>query len=188
MATLRGNAMLHRPLIVLLACIPLLVTACGSNSSENGPSGGSDSGNNGIPSLSNGTFTLSGAVSGSVACSQAVATWVPSADLTGINLGGASDEVGVIVAFNVHFDGKPAAATYTYGDPGISGTATIAKGAYLWSTDFETTGSYTVTITSLGEPQKNYLDNLDYPVHGTAHASIPPGGSVSGMIELDARF
>jgi len=181
----------HRSCVTLALGTTLVITACGGGSSSatspGGPTGtGNDTSNSATGS--DGTCTLSGAVSGTVPCSGTTAAWSSSIDVTTISIGGYSYELGLLVALAANIDGKPKTGTFTIDSSEYGGRATVARTPEMWSTDLAAGGSYTVTITSLGALQPYIQDDLWCEVHGTAHAVVPPGASASGVIELDATF
>jgi hypothetical protein len=189
----RGELGVHRSLVTLLLGTALLTTACsgGSSGTQIDGTGNPGSGDTSYHSPSKGTITLFGAVSGTVPCLAANAIWTSTLDRTSFDVGGSSEELGLVLALVVQVDGSPRTGTFSLGDSGVGGTATISNGASTWTTASTTGGSYTITVSTLDTPQP-YIQQNDrmYDIHGTAHATIPAAtvSEATGTIDLDMTF
>lgn len=155
-------------------------TACG-NSNDPGDAGGNGTCN----------VTLSGAQTASLDCSAATVAWSAEDNVTLVGVLPDDHVPLVIISFGV--PGQPATTSYHNGDAGVVIALAVSDGTNGWTAATEdgggTTGSATVTITSLSTTVSN-ADGKVYAAHGTVTATLQPDPSTAatGTVTLNATF
>lgn len=174
-----------------LLALCVAATACSSSSSHtaDAPGNGSGSGSNGGGAC---TLTLSGALSGSYACTAST-VWASSNNQGGFGLS-VSGFTGM-VTIAVSWNGEPTTTTYHSTDAGAKGGASIVTGSgastMAWAAavgnNQPPTGSYMVTFTTVANPITT-SQGKGYTAHGSFDATLTPETGQAGSIMLSATF
>jgi hypothetical protein len=171
--------MQSRPILrsgLLLAVAAALTSACGSDST--GTNG--DNNNNETPTC---TVVLSGAQTGSPACTG-YATLAKGENDTEWGFDGSATPG---ISAHVKISGPAATGSYTV-NQGSFGTVTVTNGTSTWGTDGNT-GTYTLTVTSVSQ-QSDSQTLTQYLTHGTLTATLPPlpGTTATGNVTMTITF
>ncbi|MGH7592615.1 MAG: hypothetical protein ACRELE_01985 [Gemmatimonadales bacterium] len=160
---------------MLLAIAAAMTTACGSNSTGN-----NGDNNNGTPTC---TVTLSGAQTGSPACTTGTALLDKSENLTALGFDGSGTPT---VSAHVKIPGPAATGTYPASSSSI-GIIDVTSGTSLWGTDGNF-GTYTLTVTSVSQLSDGPT-LTEYRTHGTLTATLPPiSGAATGNVTMTITF
>ncbi len=166
----------------------LLLAACGSSSSSDGPTGGDGPGASADAPLStNSQIQLSGDLSGTFAATTTA----------GRKTGDAKSIIGVIatppgytlMSFSVQVAGDPAVKDYAAAD--MVGGATVSMGTKIYAasvgtgTDVGTVG--TMHITSVA-PLATTSQGTVWTVHGSATATLAPQAGGSANVTMNVTF
>ncbi len=166
----------------------MVLLACGSSADVLSPGGGS--------SGSSCTLTVSGAMTGSYACTSRLAS---SSDITGLGyvmMGyGTAGQTIPVIGVTFTFPEVPYAGTFTDADAdgGTSARISVTAGADAWAandgTSAATTGTYTLVLTRV-TLTKVLAEGEVYLFSGTLDATLPPVPRTSATtdVTLHASF
>jgi len=146
-------------LAALILGMAAAISACGSDTTD--PGGNSNQ--NGASSC---TVTLSGAQTGSPACSKVSAVWTSNDNKGsfGLSAAGGSDTVNVAIGFA----GEPRATIYTSGT-GASAVMLVLGGTGAWENS--PAASWSLTLSSVSTTNSG-AGLKGYQVHGTLTATL----------------
>jgi hypothetical protein len=176
-----------------LAAVALCVVfavGCGGPGIPGGGGGGTGSG------LRPCTITLSGAVTGTFACTDVPAVaHTSNQNQTGFVVAyGTLGQTDPAVAVSFGFSGQPPSGTVSSTGTGANGGGILQKpSAQTWSSDVGTggndTGSWSVTFSSV-TPMGTAGDTTSYEVHGTLDLTAPAqaGTGSAGTTTVHVEF
>lgn len=151
----------------------VVLLACGSAVDGSSNPGGDASG----PPC---TLTVSGATSGSYACTTRFTVWSGTTDIGTVVLGyGTTGQTTPVIGATFTFAGVPHPGTFTDSDvdAGVIARITVTADAGSWrvadGSSPRTAGRYTLVITSVAST-KVVADREIYASSGTLDATLPP--------------
>ena len=150
------------------------VSSCGSDTTA--PGGG----NNNTAC----TITLSGAATGSPACSDQTATWTSGDNVSVIgasSIGGAST-----LSATVTISGEPTTQTYNL-STGAHAFISVESGGARWHADGQSLGSWSLVITSVS-PGPSSSSVKTYHLHGTLTATLEALSDNTSQVNLTVTF
>jgi hypothetical protein len=138
------------------------------------------------------TITLTGASTGSPACTPIGTFWTSDDNMTAFGFVPDLSDPGALVT--ISFTGQPSTKTYRETDPGTVAAISISSGASQWamqtaSDGTPASGGFTLTITS-ANTITSAADARTYQLHGTLTATLPAvaGTAATGTVTLKATF
>jgi hypothetical protein len=138
------------------------------------------------------SITLTGAETGTAACSNVLAAWTSEDNLFDFGFTSAGGSVNTIVV-SVGSTGKPATKTYHSTDAGAGAGIAVTNGTNGWQAGVASAspaiGSYDLTISSLSTIA-SAADGEVYRLHGKLVATLEPDASTgaTGTVTLTATF